>query len=305
LRALLDVVGAGAIDGLKLADLQALEKRICELISSVVRAQLPSNSTPYHHLASWTSATSRAHSIEVFTPNYDLLLEQALEARRVPYFDGFVGSREAFFDLASMESDVLPTRWARVWKLHGSINWWRTADDEVVRKEHSSSGDRHMIYPSHLKYDQSRRLPYLAMLDRLRDFLGRGQAVLVTCGYSFADQHLNEVVMNGLRGNPTAMCFGLVYGQKANYAEGIRCATRQPNLSLLADDGAVLGTLERTWHSDDESGHPLHGLGAWFEDATDANGGANNWFLLGEFKRLGDFLAHQINQNDDGANAAA
>jgi hypothetical protein len=303
LRALLDIVGAGDIGGLKLADLQGLEKRICELISGVVRAQLPSAATPYHHLASWVSATSRAHAIEVFTPNYDLLLEQAFEMARVPYFDGFVGSREAFFDLASMESDVLPTRWARLWKLHGSINWWRTSNDDVVRKERSASGDRHMIYPSHLKYDQSRRLPYLAMLDRLRDFLGRGQAVLVTCGYSFADQHLNEVLMNGLRGNPTAMCFGLLYGPKANYPEGLRCATKQPNLSLLGEDGAVLGTLNREWNVEDQSAHPLRGLGIRFEAANGSP--SKNKFLLGDFSKLGDFLAYQINQTEDGAHAAA
>lgn len=305
LRALSDIVGAGEIGGLKLADLQALEKRICELISSVVRAELPTSLTPYHHLASWISATSRTHAVEIFTPNYDLLVEQAFESRRVPYFDGFVGAREAFFDLASMESDVLPARWARLWKLHGSINWWRTTADEVVRKERSATGDRHMIYPSHLKYDQSRRLPYLAMLDRLRDFLGRGQAVLVTCGYSFADQHLNEVVMNGLRGNPTAMCFGLLYGPRASYAEAIRCAIRQPNLSVLAEDGAVLGTLNRDWNSEEQTSHPLHGLGIRYDAGGAPPGSSKNSFLLGDFGKLGDFLAHQINQTEDGSYAAA
>ncbi len=301
LRALLDVVRNGAIDGLNRDVLQALEVKICELIAHQVKAPLPESTTAYHHLASWISATSRAHPIEVFTPNYDLLVEQAFESRRVPYFDGFVGSKDAFFDLTSMESDALPARWARLWKLHGSINWWRTNTDDVVRKEQSSTGDRHMIYPSHLKYEQSRRLPYLAMLDRLRDFSGRGQAVVVCCGYSFADQHLNEVIMNGLRGNPTAMCFGLMYGARAQYKEGIRCATRQPNLSLFAEDGAILGTLDRDWHEKDESSHPLHGLSAHFEPSIAEGQPAQNKFLLGDFKRLGDFLAYQLNRNDDHA----
>jgi hypothetical protein len=301
LRALLDVVRQGAIDGLNRAALQALDTKICELIAGQVRAPLPEATTPYHHLAAWISATSRAHPIEVFTPNYDLLVEQAFESRRVPYFDGFVGSREAFFDLTSMESDALPARWARLWKLHGSINWWRTATEDVVRKEQNSTGDRHMIYPSHLKYDQSRRLPYLAMLDRLRDFLGRGQAVVVCCGYSFADQHLNEVIMNGLRSNPTAMCFGLMYGGRAQYKEGMLCASRHPNLSLLAEDGAVLGTLDRDWHNIDEGAHPLHGLSSRFEpDAADGQA-ARNKFLLGDFKKLGEFLAYQLNRSEDHA----
>lgn len=204
-----------------------------------------------------------------------------------------------------MEGNDLPSRWARLWKLHGSINWWRTQSDDVVRKEQRASSDRHMIYPSHLKYDQSRRLPYLAMLDRLRDFLGRGQAVVVTCGYSFADQHLNEVIMNGLRSNPTAMCFGLMYGPRAQYKEGISCASRQPNLSLLSEDGAVLGTLDEDWLETNEADHPLKTHCVSFEPNSNTEHSPKNKFLLGDFKRFGDFLAYQINQRDDheGSNA--
>lgn len=296
LRALLDVVRDGDINGLTLPKLQALDKKICQITADAVGVQLPDGETPYHNLAAWVSGISRAHSVEVFTPNYDLLMEQALESHKVPYFDGFVGAREAFFDLPSMESDTLPSRWARLWKVHGSINWWRTPNHDVVRKSKSDDADRQMIYPSHLKYDQSRRLPYLAMLDRLRDFLGRGQAILVCCGYSFADQHLNEVIMNGLRSNPTAMCFGLLYSDRTQYPEAIRCAMRQPNLSILAADGAVLGTLNRNWSSASQDSHPLHGVAV--SSVTEGEVELCR-FGLGDFKKLGQFLAYQLNQNSD------
>ncbi|HDS1201891.1 TPA: SIR2 family protein [Shewanella algae] len=294
LRALIDVVRDGDINGLTLAKLQNLDKRICQITADVVGVSLPLNETPYHNLAAWVSGISRAHSVEIFTPNYDLLMEQALESHKVPYFDGFVGAREAFFDLPSMESDSLPARWARLWKLHGSINWWRTPDLDVIRKSTSDDADRQMIYPSHLKYDQSRRLPYLAMLDRLRDFLGRGQAILVSCGYSFADQHLNEVIMNGLRSNSTAICFGLLYGERAQYTEAVNCALRQPNLSILAADGAILGTLNKDWNRSSQDNHPLHGV------AVNRVGEDEPCqFGLGDFHKLGQFLARQLNQNSN------
>ncbi|CAI8840718.1 SIR2 family protein [Pseudomonas marginalis] len=296
LRALIDVVRDGDINGLTKPKLQALDKRICELTAGVVGVPLPGEGTPYHKLAAWMSGIARAHAVEVFTPNYDLLMEQALESHKVPYFDGFVGAREAFFDLSSMETDILPARWARVWKLHGSINWWRTPENDVIRKNNGDGADRQMIYPSHLKYDQSRRLPYLAMLDRLRDFLGRGQAILVCCGYSFADQHLNEVIMNGLRSNPTAMCFGLLYGARSQYSEAILCATRQPNLSILAEDGAVLGTLNRNWNATSQDSHSLHGVAV---SSVTENDIEQCKFGLGDFKKLGQFLAHQLNQSSD------
>lgn len=304
IRTLQDVVRSGSIDGLDKAMLIALDAEICKITTEVVGVSLPTSDTPYHQLAMWIGGIQRAHPIELFTPNYDLLIEQALESHTIPYFDGFVGSKQAFFDLTSMESEALPSRWARLWKVHGSINWWRKAGSaagsasEVVRTSSMREGteDRQMIYPSHLKYDQSRRMPYLAMLDRLREFLARGQGVLVTSGYSFADQHLNEVILHGLRSNPTAICFGLLHGPRAGYADAVAKARMHPNLSLLAKDGAILGASERDWRTDPQDTHPLHGLCVQAPSAAAVAGDPPKpcEFLLGDFKNLGEFVARQL-----------
>jgi len=47
---------------------------------------------PHRRFAKWLLKTSRQSPVEIFTVNYDVLLECALEAERVPLFDGFVGS---------------------------------------------------------------------------------------------------------------------------------------------------------------------------------------------------------------------
>jgi hypothetical protein len=307
IRALQDVVRDGSIDGLTRTSLAALDEEICKVTTEIVSAELPAPQTPYHQLATWIGGIQRTHPVEVFTSNYDLLMEQAMEGQKLPYFDGFIGSREAFFDLSSMETDALPTRWSRLWKVHGSINWWRTPQEEVVRREFHGTGDRQMIYPSHLKYDQSRRMPYLAMQDRLRAFLARGQAVLVTCGYSFADQHLNEVLLHGLRSNPTAMCFGLLYGNRADYVDAFRKAEVHPNLSLLAADGAVLGTVSRPWRPDEQLSHAMHGISVTKASAAiDGGVGATSCkFLLGDFKAFGAFLANQLSRTEDSVGAAS
>lgn len=314
IRALQEVVRDGDIHGLNKISLVGLDEKICEITTEVVGARLPESNTPYHQLAKWIGGIQRAQPVEVFTPNYDLLVEQALEAYSIPYFDGFVGSKEAFFDLTSMEENAsipahcLPVRWSRLWKLHGSINWWGRYEGEnqknlkVVRTrpEKSTDGDRQMIYPSHLKFDQSRRLPYLAMLDRLKNFLARGQAVLVTCGYSFSDQHLNEVIFQGLRSNPTAICFGLLYGPRSNYSDALIKKQKHPNLSLLASDGAVLGTIERDWGSANTE-HVMHGVSVIKKEPTvgDETNPTNCEFQLGNFKHFGDFLEQQLSRFDD------
>lgn len=297
LRSLQDVVKMGDIDGLTRQHLTELDAEICKITTGVVNATLPDTTTPYHQLAKWIQGIARTHSIEIFTPNYDLLIEQALELHKIPYFDGFIGAKRAFFDLTAMESEILPARWSRLWKVHGSVNWWSTTGkegeiEEVIRQE-IGAGLRQMIYPSHLKYAQSRRMPYLAMQDRLRAFLARGQAVLLTSGYSFIDQHLNEVVLHGLRSNPTAVCFALLFGSKKDYPEAVKKAKLHPNLSLLARDGAVLGGVESNWHDEDQPGHPLHNLSVKKQEEQPIE------FALGDFVQFGHFLDFQLGKQFD------
>ena len=246
-------------------------------------------------MASWIHALpDRDFPVEVFTTNYDLLMEQALERLRVPYFDGFVGSHRTFFDVSSMDEDRFPARWARVWKLHGSINWRQSKDDQVVtRGESFSPGEeRRLIHPSHLKYEESRRMPYLAMIDRLRAFFRHSPVVLVTCGFSFSDQHLNEVIQQGLEGNATAICFALLHGKLEVYGEAIQLATVRPNLNLLASEAAIVGRRRGSWSaSTDEAASNVEKTGA---GAALLEGPPPPRFLLGDFARFGQFLTGEI-----------
>jgi hypothetical protein len=160
-RALAAVAGTGRVHGLSHEDLTDLEKSISARVAAIASVELPRTQTPYRTLAAWAGTVPRARPIEVFTTNYDLLLEQALEDVRVPYFDGFVGARNPFFDVAAIEHDEIPSRWVRVWKLHGSVNWRYGDDGVVTRVSGRPDGAHALIHPSHLKYEQSRRMPYL------------------------------------------------------------------------------------------------------------------------------------------------
>jgi hypothetical protein len=187
-RALRDVAGAGGARGLSGDELERLDPAISDEVAAIARADLPGRDTPYHDVMRWVSGASRDEPVELFTTNYDLLAEQALEDVGVPYFDGFVGAREPFFDVRAIEDDALPPRWARLWKLHGSINWCRSDHGAVIRTPNPDAVARRLIHPSHLKYEESRRMPYLALHDRLRAALRRPQFVMVTCGFSFRDE---------------------------------------------------------------------------------------------------------------------
>jgi hypothetical protein len=306
IRGLIDVVGSSAFEGMSKTDLTELDKTLCDEISAVMMERLPSRDTPYHHLASWIGSIPRSHPIEIFTSNYDLLMEQALEECAVPYFDGFSGSDRTFFDAPSMEQhEKLPPRWARLWKLHGSINWWINKDNEVQRRAQGDKDSALMIHPTHLKYDQSRVMPYIAMQDRLRAFLAGGQAVLVTCGYSFVDWHLNQAILQGLSGNPSAVCFGLVFGDRKTATDEIEKVGNRGNLRLLGVDGGILGTVDHDWHAKPIPDHEFHGTVIVASDLGKRTTAPKDRckLLLGDFKTLGEFLAAQLvrrGQGDDG-----
>lgn len=79
IRILTEVARHSTFGGLDHSTFVKLDRKIGDLIRSLVSARLPDQLTPYHHLASWILGIRRFVPIELFTTNYDLLLEQALE----------------------------------------------------------------------------------------------------------------------------------------------------------------------------------------------------------------------------------
>lgn len=298
-RAFRDVAGNVGVRGLSASKLTDLDKLICGTIRDAVRKPLPSESTPYHALADFVRA-GRKPVTEIFTTNYDLLMEEALEARRAPFFDGFVGSVRPFFDQRAIEDNETSYRWTRLWKIHGSINWRiDLATKSIFRSSDHTDGAELLIHPSRLKYDESRRMPYLIMIDRLRSFLRQGRpAALIVCGYSFGDEHINAAIVEGLQNNPSAVCFALQYGKLKQYDAATVLARKIPNLAVFAKDGAVFRGQSGPWaaHPSVEQGM-LAGLFEPFDPdepkPSEGEKGTTS-LVLGNFARLGDFLQHFV-----------
>lgn len=261
LRSLLLVSKGGEVRGLSETDLMGLEQRICEEIVKKLDVTLPEKNTPYHRLCNWIRSIERKVAIEIFTTNYDLLMEQSLEDLEIPYFDGFVGSRRSFFDLRAVEDNLIPTHWSRLWKIHGSINWYQEKTEEqkkIYRSSEIKEDASHLIYPSHLKYEESRKMPYLALIDQLNRFIRKKSSFLILSGYSFNDGHLNDTIINALKANPTAMVLGLMYERydiknsagelSERYPAAYRLALNQHNLNIWTFDKAIIGTNLGKWN---------------------------------------------------------
>jgi len=322
IRGLKQVSKGGEVRGLNEETLNDLEYAICERIVTKINVDLPNSNTPYHKLTKWISSIDREVPIEIFTTNYDLLMEKSLESMEVPYFDGFVGSNRSFFDLRAVEGNLIPCHWTRLWKIHGSINWYQMEDSgqkKVYRSSEIKTKESHLIYPSHLKYEQSRKMPYLALIDKLDSFIRQKSSLLILSGYSFNDEHLNDTIINALKANPSAMVIGLMFGKfmnekfsipsfvtgknifnaipsasnlkidhtcgKARYPKAYKLAENRHNLSIWTDDKAIIGTNPGEWMLSNKE----HSFSDFIN--SDEN------IRMGNFSVLTDFLKTLINSD--------
>lgn len=250
---------------------------------------------PHHSLARWISRIDRKVPVEVFTTNYDTLIERTLEDERVAVFDGFVGSRQPFFSAGSLiHADAAPARrWTRLWKIHGSVNWCRVPatagmGERIVRQAASGAGE--LIYPSMHKYDESRKQPYVAMLEHLGRVLGRREeTVLLTVGYSFGDQHINGVLFDALEARERTHIISLQFEELAAEHELIKRAEARHNLLVYGPDTAVVGGVRGSWRL----GEPVDVRTAELLDIPFDSDGvpeAEALAITGRF-RLGDFVS--------------
>ena len=152
-----------------------------------------------------------------------------------------------------------------------------------------------MIYPSHRKYDESRQQPYLALLTRLRTALDRDDALLVTAGYSFSDQHINSIIFSALDNRPRAHAIALQFADSHPTDPLSKDARGRRNLLVLARNAATIGGTWGEWRlkeAVDERTAPFMDL-AFDSDAVPEPGvpPLTGRFRLGDFVWLSRFLA--------------
>lgn len=269
IRELLDDNAENSHNGMSGVEIKCLDNEVCRAIHKAVDTTVVENRKPHETFTQWlhSSYARRNTPVEIFTTNYDLMFEEAMEQNSVPYFDGFIGAVNPFFSPESVEVDNLkkhqefkpPNSWTRLWKLHGSVNWFLKSDvtgkkKKVVRGVGQIDGSNQelMIFPSRDKYLESRKLPFITFQDRLRKLLSSGEVVLFVAGYSFSDEHLNEIIFQALRSNSRLAVNVLAFGEKKDNAfilpDNIaQLGVEYRNLSLYGPDKAVIGGVIGEW----------------------------------------------------------
>ncbi|SFU70056.1 SIR2-like domain-containing protein [Polaromonas sp. YR568] len=285
IRLLSQALGQAEINGLNGHGYSELSKAICKAIGLVVGPNLPKQRNAYSELISWISGTLRTNAVEIFTTNYDLLFEEALERARAPYFDGFSGGASPFFDPVTVAGDDLPSRWSRLWKLHGSIGW-ALEDGNVVRGRGRDATQ--LVYPDHLKYDLTQKQPYAALFERLKRFVLTPDTLLLATGFSFRDAHVCAILDEALAMNSNTAVFAFQYQSLEAENAACRLAYDHPNLSVYASDGAVINGIPGKWRPG-ELPKNWQDIRATFWGTRRA--GDPSVFLLGDFSHFTRFCA--------------
>lgn len=277
-------------------DAMTVDGEICRAIYEIITKKESSASlATTKRFFAWYNLLNRDYAKEVFTTNYDLVIEKSLEASEIPYFDGFVGSFEPFFWQESVDhlpkTGDLTKNWIRLWKIHGSLNWnWRLSETtksyRIIRIGNigniSDIKNELVIYPSKDKYDSSRKQPFIAYFDRMRSYLLGGELLFVVSGYSFSDQHINEIIFNCMRQNNRLFVIAFLYddGELENLHKS---CSAYLNLHAFGPTKAIINGELGEWQFNKAASKPNEITTTfWSEDKSQ--------LTLGEFSALVAFL---------------
>lgn len=177
-------------------------------------------------LMSFASRTGVRDRLNIFTTNYDRLIEAGAELAGVHLLDRFLGNIMPIFRSSRLDLDMHynppgirgEPRYlegvARFTKLHGSVDWVQTGKD--IRRAgmpfggenvdpylnapglNGATAHKLMIYPNAAKDRETADYPYVELFRDLAAAVCRPNSTLVTYGYSFGDEHINRVIRDML-----------------------------------------------------------------------------------------------------------
>lgn len=153
--------------------------------------------------------------VNLFTLNYDTLVEQAADAEGVVLVDGFGGTMRRAFRPESYDHDLyFPAETtegrvhrldqvAHLYKLHGSLTWHEEKPEwdnpfGVVSDAGPTDERQVLIYPTPAKVGESLGMPYAELFRRFAAAVVRPQSTLFVLGYGFGDEHVNAIIRQAL-----------------------------------------------------------------------------------------------------------
>ncbi|MEJ0105184.1 MAG: SIR2 family protein [Bacteroidota bacterium] len=130
----------------------------------------------------------------------------------------------------------------------------------------------------------------MAYFDRLKNYLLSGELLFVFTGYSFSDQHINEIIFNCLRQNNrlTALVF---FFQDAEVESLHKYISSYMNLNVFGPTKAIINGNLGEWEYLTSDLKPNEKSESYWD-------GINNKFKLGDFNELVNFFITNSGKKD-------
>ena len=177
----------------------------------------------------------------------------------------------------------MPAFFVRLWKQHGSVNWAWQDDRQIVRLgQPIPEGRAAAIYPSDTKYEESRRVPFVVLQDRLRRALYQPETLLIVAGYSFSDAHLNELLLDVAARRERSEFIVFCYSDIPDVLA--QRASSTPNLQVVSGREAILCGVRAEWEP------PVDAPPNFWED---------DQFALRDFRNLAAYLARSATREPE------
>jgi len=214
-------------------------------------------------LLSFASRTAARDRLNLFTLNYDRLIEYGCDLAGFRVLDRFIGALSPVFRAARVEVDYHynppgirgEPRYlegvVRFAKLHGSVDW--RSDEGEIRRIGLPFGaalthpdvpadplNTMMIYPNPAKDVETYAYPYAELFRDFSAAICRPNSTLVTYGYGFGDHHVNRVIQHMLT-LPSTHLVIISYDGAEGRIERFYSNSREAQISLLI--GSHFGDL--------------------------------------------------------------
>lgn len=146
------------------------------------------------------------NKVTVVTTNYDRIAEYAADSINASIVTGFEGSLIRKLDLptqtTSMKRIRSRERTVDIWKVHGSLDWFLSEDNQVISFPLSTKIPvRHspmIVPPGKDKYSKTHNEPYRTIIAQAdAAFLNAGSYLCI--GYGFNDEHIQPKLLNQIR----------------------------------------------------------------------------------------------------------
>lgn len=205
--------------------------------------------------------TAASPNAKVITTNYDRLVEYAIDYAKLEQHLGFEGNYIKWFNPLGNMNTTLKNK-VEVLKVHGSLDWFVTRQDEIISLPDGSEGyynvEPVMITPGKAKYQHTHDEPFRTLITKVDKIFDESKAIVII-GFGFNDNHIQPKLFAKMRDSKTPILIlsktltreakSFVYGNEKGKVIGIE--ENGTGSKIIKSDRSEIDVAERLWNLED------------------------------------------------------